>query len=119
LPCRAGDRGAGGGATCARAGLPGAWVERPRKDRAAGPARTFRPVHTPHDLRHTWASWHYALHRDLLRLKQDGGWSSVVLVERYAHLVPEGHEDAIRRLWGDWHAVGTAPVVRALDRAEF
>ncbi len=24
---------------------------------------------TPHDLRHTWASWHYALDRDLLALK--------------------------------------------------
>lgn len=64
-----------------RAGLPGA---------AGG----------PHLLRHTWASWHYAVHRDLLRLKSDGGWSSVVLVERYAHLLPAGHEDAIRRVWG-------------------
>ena len=24
------------------------------------------PELTPHDLRHTWASWHYAMHRDLL-----------------------------------------------------
>src|SRR6185312_2846580 len=30
------------------------------------------PTLTPHDLRHTWASWHYALYRDLLRLKLDG-----------------------------------------------
>ncbi|HSR78782.1 MAG TPA: site-specific integrase [Xanthobacteraceae bacterium] len=53
----------------------------------------------PHDLRHTWASWHYATHRDLLRLKAEGGWSSVALVERYAHLLPAGHEDAIRQVW--------------------
>jgi integrase len=52
---------------------------------------------TPHDLRHTWASWHYALHRDLLRLKLEGGWSSVALVERYAHLLPAGQEAAIQR----------------------
>ncbi len=51
---------------------------------------------TPHDLRHTWASWHYALHRDLLLLKVEGGWSSVALVERYAHLMPAGHEAEIR-----------------------
>jgi integrase len=55
------------------------------------------PDYTPHDLRHSWASWHYAVHKDLLRLKQDGGWSSVALVERYAHLMPQGQEAAIRR----------------------
>jgi integrase len=37
---------------------------------AAGEAR---PELTPHDLRHTWASWHYALNRDLLLLKVEGG----------------------------------------------
>lgn len=54
----------------------------------------------PHDLRHAWASWHYALHRDLLALKQAGGWASVSQVERYAHLMPAGHENEIRRVWG-------------------
>jgi integrase len=62
---------------------------------------------TPHDLRHTWASWHYAIHRDLLRLKTEGGWSSVALVERYAHIMPAGHEDAIRAFWGLWHVADT------------
>lgn len=57
------------------------------------------PELTPHDLRHTWASWHYAVHRDLLRLKMEGGWSSVALVERYAHLLPAGQEEEIRRFW--------------------
>lgn len=57
------------------------------------------PGLTPHDLRHTWASWHYAVHRDPLLLKAEGGWSSVALVERYAHLMPAGHEDEIRRWW--------------------
>jgi integrase len=33
------------------------------------------PELTPHDLRHTWASWHYTFNRDLLALKQEGGWS--------------------------------------------
>lgn len=57
------------------------------------------PELTPHDCRHTWASWHYAVHRDLLALKVEGGWSSVALVERYAHLLPAGHEAEIRRWW--------------------
>lgn len=60
----------------------------------------LNPEFTPHTCRHTWASWHYALHRDLLRLKQEGGWSSVMLVERYAHLLPAGHERAIREFLG-------------------
>jgi integrase len=63
---------------------------------------------TPHDLRHTWASWHYALHRDLLALKIEGGWSSVGLVERYAHLLPKGNEALIQRFLG--HQAGTDAV---------
>ena len=66
---------------------------------------TLDPELTPHSLRHSWASWHYAVHRDLLALKLEGGWSSVALVERYAHLLPGGHEADIRS-W--WHASGTA-----------
>lgn len=63
------------------------------------------PELTPHDLRHTWASWHYALNRDLLRLKEEGAWSSVTLVERYAHLLPGGNEAGIRGFL--WHTPGT------------
>ena len=55
---------------------------------------------TPHTLRHSWASWHYAVHQDLMLLKHEGGWSSVALVERYAHLMPAGQVDAIRAVWG-------------------
>ena len=62
------------------------------------------PEFTPHVCRHTWASWHYALNKDLLALKHDGGWSSVALVERYAHLLPAGNEEAIRT----WHRFGTS-----------
>ena len=64
------------------------------------------PNFTPHTCRHTWASWHYALHKDLLKLKQDGGWSSVALVERYAHLMPAGQEPAIRQWLGEPHQIG-------------
>jgi integrase len=66
------------------------------------------PELTPHDLRHTSASWHYAFNRDLLALKQEGGWSSVALVERHAHLLPAGYDAAIRRFLG-WHQAGTDP----------
>jgi len=55
---------------------------------------------TPHVLRHTWASWRYAFHRDILRLKAEGDWSSVSLVERYAKLVPAGMLPGILAAWG-------------------
>jgi integrase len=55
---------------------------------------------TPHDLRHSWASWHYAVNRDLLALKVEGGWSSASQVERYAHLMPAGQEAKILAFWG-------------------
>lgn len=64
------------------------------------------PALTLHDLRHTWASWHYAVHRDPVKLKLEGGWSSLDQVERYVHLMPAGHEAAIRQFW---HGIDTAP----------
>jgi integrase len=94
---------------CRLTGLPGRWHEWTPK-RHAKPSRTWVPTITPHDLRHTWASWEYALRKDLLDLKIRGGWSSVTLVERYAHLMPAGQETAIRRIWGapePWHAIDT------------
>lgn len=42
-----------------------------------------------HDLRHTWASWLIQQGTPLPALKEMGGWESVQMVERYAHLAPE------------------------------
>jgi site-specific recombinase XerD len=53
------------------------------------------PDLTPHDARHTWASWCYCLDPDPLKLMYMGGWSSLKLVERYAHLVGSEHREAI------------------------
>jgi integrase len=41
---------------------------------------------TPHDCRHTWATWHYAANRDLVALMKLGGWKSERMVLRYAHV---------------------------------
>jgi len=67
---------------------------------------------TPHDLRHTWASWHYAVHKDPLRLKVEGGWSSLEQIERYCHLLPAGLESDIEAFW---HGIDTAaaPALRS------
>ncbi|MGV6989616.1 tyrosine-type recombinase/integrase [Testudinibacter sp. P80/BLE/0925] len=39
-----------------------------------------------HDLRHTWASWHVQNGTPLMVLKELGGWETVEMVKRYAHL---------------------------------
>lgn len=105
LGYRSSDMGGGGqirtawATACRLATLPGelASVSRPDRDNAK---TIFRPKHSPHVLRHTWATWHYAVNKDLLLLKKDGGWSSVDQVERYAHLMPAGYEIEISRVWG-------------------
>ncbi|TNH06506.1 tyrosine-type recombinase/integrase [Testudinibacter sp. TR-2022] len=39
-----------------------------------------------HDLRHTWASWHVQNGTPLLVLKELGGWETIEMVQKYAHL---------------------------------
>lgn len=50
--------------------------------------------YTPHVLRHTWATWHYAVYKDPLKLKHEGGWRSGEH-ERYVKLAPEGMRESI------------------------
>lgn len=40
----------------------------------------------PHDCRHTWATNHYRINRDLGALQRLGGWKSLAMVMRYAHV---------------------------------
>jgi integrase len=42
-----------------------------------------------HDLRHTWASWHVQSGTPLFVLQELGGWESVEMVRRYAHLAAD------------------------------
>lgn len=39
-----------------------------------------------HDLRHTWASWHVQSGTPLFVLKELGGWETLEMVRKYAHL---------------------------------
>lgn len=39
-----------------------------------------------HDLRHTWASWHVQNGTDIYELKELGGWETIEMPMRYAHL---------------------------------
>lgn len=51
-----------------------------------------------HDLRHTWASWHVQAGTPLHVLQELGNWSSLAMVQRYAHLNPAHLADAARNI---------------------
>lgn len=92
---------------CRKANLPGherVWVPKGQKRER----RVFVPEVTPHGLRHTWATWHYCLHHDLIGLKEDGGWSTITMVTRYAKKMPAIYQDEIRA-WlagkDSWHKI--------------
>jgi len=53
-----------------------------------------------HGCRHTWATWHYAMNRDLPALKRLGGWKTDAMVMRYAHTNVDEHQHTIDRLPG-------------------
>lgn len=53
-----------------------------------------------HTLRHTFASWAIQRGVSLKELQELGGWSSVNMVMRYAHLAPEHLRTAVARLEG-------------------
>lgn len=79
---------------CRKAGLPGHWRTWTPKgsDREK---REWVADLSPHSLRHTWATWHYCLHRDLIRLKDDGGWATITMVTRYAKRMPDAYRDDV------------------------
>lgn len=51
-----------------------------------------------HDLRHTWATWQRQAGTPTHELQRLGGWKSLVMVERYAHVAPAGLQAAAARL---------------------
>lgn len=73
-----------------------AWATAIRNAGLASPTRRI----TPHTLRHTWATWHDAIHRDPQLLRYEGGWASLTLVDRYAHLAPRTMAQAMQ----EWRA---------------
>jgi integrase len=51
-----------------------------------------------HDLRHTWASWHAQAGTGMQELMELGGWSSMEMVLRYAHLAGDHLKAAAGRI---------------------
>jgi len=55
---------------------------------------------TPHDCRHTWATWTYRKGHNLGALQQLGGWKTLSMVMRYAHTNVAEHASIINSLPG-------------------
>ena len=71
---------------------------------------------TWHGLRHTWASWHVQAGTPLLVLQQMGGWASLDMVQRYAHL----SSDHVAQYAGNVEVNGTKkaqPLIRVVPSA--
>lgn len=70
------------------------WSQNPKTGRVYGPTQRLArlsvrmgwPKIGTHTLRHSYASWHYAINTDVLGLMRDGGWSDQKMIERYVHL---------------------------------
>ena len=63
----------------------------------------FKPDLSPHGLRHSWATWFYGATKDLMLLREEGGWSTIRMVERYAHLMRSDQVADIVDVWGPTH----------------
>jgi integrase len=66
------------------------------------------PNFSPHDCRHTWATWHYQRNRDVIALMKLGGWKSERMVLRYAHVNVEHLANSIDAL--PWAKSGTIKI---------
>lgn len=51
-----------------------------------------------HDLRHTWASWLVQSGVPISALQEMGGWESIEMVKRYAHLSPNHLNEHARQI---------------------
>jgi hypothetical protein len=67
---------------------------------------------TWHCLRHTFASGLAMAGVDLLTIKELGGWKTLAMVTRYAHLTPGRLRESVERLVGDAPQAQGAPASR-------
>jgi integrase len=57
----------------------------------------------PHMIRHGFATWRLDQTKDYMAVRQAGGWGSIKLLERYAHVAPGIGQEAANFGWNwDW-----------------
>ncbi len=105
---------------CKRAGLAWPRLNKDGKQRKDKHGRLlWKTDITPHTCRHTWASWHYAVHRDPRLLMELGGWRQISMVQRYTHVNVSNHAPSIDALpfvgeiWGQ-----VQPILPKLEQSQ-
>jgi integrase len=68
---------------------------------------------TPHVTRHTFASRLRMAGVDLLTIQKLGGWSSIDMVQRYAHIGPNVEDEAVEKIAGKVPSNFTTPEKQA------
>jgi integrase len=72
-----------------------------------------------HDLRHTWASWHVQAGTPLMVLKELGGWETIEMVQKYAHLGQShlaAHANVVT-FWSQLPTIGVEEIKKPLGAA--
>ena len=72
---------------------------------------------TPHDCRHTWATWHYRANRDVQALMALGGWKTPSMVFRYTHVNASHLAPSQAAIWGPAGHIHGEPVMAGLGAA--
>lgn len=81
-------------------------ARREKAIKAGAKLPSLAPAHC-HLFRHTWATWTYAVSRDLTRLMSQGGWRSVSMVMRYTHVGTADLADAVKAAgWVEYGKAG-------------
>ena len=66
-------------------------------------------------MRHTWASWHVQNGTSLYDLKTLGGWATMTMVERYAHMTHERVAKVSGNIDGIWQTSARLEEARDSD----
>ncbi len=93
---------------CAAAQLPGEWVEWVARDGTT--KRRFDPLHDPYCMRHSFCTWHRCVYKDLGDLRDEIGWTTTRMGERYAKKMSRVYEPEILAFWNGEVDLGLAEV---------
>ncbi|WP_224769830.1 tyrosine-type recombinase/integrase [Pseudosulfitobacter pseudonitzschiae] len=69
-------------------------------------AAELGPDVTPHTIRHTWATWHYAQNRDFGALLDLGGWSKADVANIYRKIAPDDLAERLLAHGWDYRTAG-------------
>jgi hypothetical protein len=86
-------------------GLPGEW-----REWVARRHRCFDPLFDPYCTRHTFGTWYRYVHKDRQNLRDEIGWTTTRMGERYRKKMSRVYAPEIQAWWDDEVDLGLAEV---------